>query len=175
VEDILQKLDDHEIGLWHEVGQGDQWTPLGEFLTRRNEEQARQQLREREGQSTEGRAPGGALAPRSPGWPEAGRVELPPRPGPGRLAGSVGAVPLGPGQRNPAGKGRNRKLFIALGALLGFTGAHNFYAGYWGTGLVQAILAVGTTLLGFGFIVSWLWALVELLVVHTDAQGRRMK
>jgi TM2 domain-containing membrane protein YozV len=72
-------------------------------------------------------------------------------------------------------KGRNRKVFVVLGLLIGFTGAHNFYAGYWGTAVVQIILSGVTWALGFGIIIPWLWALIELVVVHSDARGNFMK
>src|SRR5207344_2131266 len=51
-------------------------------------------------------------------------------------AGGQTAGTLGPSKPT---KFRNRKLFMALGLLLGFTGAHNFYAGYWGTALLQIL------------------------------------
>jgi TM2 domain-containing membrane protein YozV len=165
LEEILRQLDDHEIGLWHEIGQNDQWTPLGEFLTKRKAEQAREQIQARERQLDQASPPGN-IPTRLPSTPPA-PVNRP------FAAAAPVARPITPAP--PSGKARNRKLFVALGAVLGFTGAHNFYAGYWGTGLFQAILSIGTTLLGFGFIVSWLWALVELIVVSFDAQGRPMK
>ena len=174
LEEILRQLDDHEIGLWHEVGEGDRWIPLGEYLANRKREQERAEEQNRERQLADARAPAQHVATGSAGGPGASRVVLPPPAATTRPPGTARAIPQSAGQVNGPGKARNRKLFIGLGALLGFTGAHNFYAGYWGTGIVQAVLAIGTTLLGFGFIVSWLWALIELLVVNTDARGRPM-
>lgn len=163
LEEILRQLDDHEIGLWHEIGQGGQWTTLGEYLeaekrSGQDAEQAKQITKSRQLLPGPQPAPGARPAPET--------------------AGLNSAQGLGAGRANlpagPTAPGRNLKLFILLGALFGYTGAHNFYAGYWGTALVQVLLTAATMLLGFGFFVSWLWALIELLVVHTDARGRPM-
>jgi TM2 domain-containing membrane protein YozV len=62
-------------------------------------------------------------------------------------------------------------VFIAAGFLLGFLGAHNFYAGYRSTAIAQLLLTGVLFSLGFGLIATWLWALLELLVVHSDHRG----
>ena len=167
LDDVLHQLDQHEIGLFHELGQGSQWTTLGEFLEaeKRSREEAdnarqlaktRQPLPEPQAVASARPAPVTALRPGS-------------GPGQGLTPGNASLPPAA------ATAGKNLKLFILLGLLFGYTGAHNFYAGYWGTALVQVLLTAGTFLLGFGFIVSWVWALIELLVVHTDAGGRPMR
>ena len=69
---------------------------------------------------------------------------------------------------------KSRGVFIILGLLLGCLGIHNFYAGYNGKGAVQLII---TRLLGWvivGFVVTAVWALIEVCTVTVDAQGNRM-
>lgn len=157
---ILQMLDDREIGTWHEVQYQGRWMALDDLL----------QLRERERQLR--------LTPPPVVRMASGPVEVP-RPtagGPAPVAASVvtamAAIPAAvPARFRP----RSYRLFAALGLLLGFTGAHNFYAGYWGTAVAQVILTVLTWWLGFGIIAAWLWAWLELLLVHTDRRGVRME
>ena len=57
-------------------------------------------------------------------------------------------------------------LYRVLAFFCGGIGAHNFYAGRLGRGLVQILL--GWT----G--ISWIWALVEMFTVKEDANGRPM-
>jgi TM2 domain-containing membrane protein YozV len=69
---------------------------------------------------------------------------------------------------------KSRGVFIILGLLLGYLGIHNFYAGYYGRGLIQVGI---TALLGWlyvGFVITIVWALIELITVKTDAQGNAM-
>jgi TM2 domain-containing membrane protein YozV len=65
-------------------------------------------------------------------------------------------------------------VFAFLAIALGFVGAHNFYARQWLTGLLQLLLSIATSLMGFGIIASWLWAMVEALVVRKDGSGAEM-
>ena len=69
---------------------------------------------------------------------------------------------------------RRRLVFALLAVLLGFSGAHNYYARQWLTGLLQLLLSVATFLLGFGIIASWIWALIEAVMVRRDANGEEM-
>ena len=157
---ILQMLDDHEIGTWHEVQYQGRWLALEELL----------QVRERERQPR--------LAPPPAVRMAAAPVEVP-RPtagGPAPVAAATTVAPAANLAEAPARfRPRSYRLFAALGLLLGFTGAHNFYAGYWGTAVAQVILTVLTWWLGFGIIAAWLWAWLELLLVHTDRRGVRME
>jgi hypothetical protein len=152
LDEILRQLDDREIGLWHEIGQAGQWTVLGEYL-------------EAEKRSEQAEPAKPVLRARS---------RIPPRIG--DTPASAAAPNSAPAnlQPSPIPRFRSLKLFIVLGVLLGYTGAHNFYAGYWGTAIVQLLLTVATIMLGFGFFVAWFWALIELFVVYTDARGRPM-
>ena len=67
---------------------------------------------------------------------------------------------------------RSKLTFLLLGCFLGEFGVHNFYAGYTGRGVAQLL----TTLLtcGVGFVITWVWSLVEICVVTVDADGNEM-
>lgn len=74
----------------------------------------------------------------------------------------------------------NKSKLVAglLGILFGSLGVHNFYLGYTGKGIAQLLL----TLLSFGllFIVSYVWGLVEGIMIltgsiETDAKGNELK
>lgn len=153
--DVMTQLREHRISVYHEVEVDGAWTPLKEVLDRL----ARERVAAPPARPVEG----------------AGRVEpgrrghaMPPGPG---AAGS----PPPRGVASPvAGARRSRKLFVAAGLLLGFLGVHNFYAGYRGTALVQCVVTVILATLGFGIFASWVWAWIELVVVHTDARGHRL-
>ena len=163
--ELQQKLADHEIGLWHEIGHAGEWTTLGEFL----EQQDREPV---------------AAAP----LPAPTREVEPPAVQPQRVRVSPATSPATTSAREAASEpindplplvagpaAKSLKWFVALGALLGFSGAHNFYAGYRGTAIAQLALTGVTLALGFGLILSWLWALIELVIVHSDARGIQMR
>lgn len=145
---VMQKLDDHEIGVWHEVQHGGEWMTLEEIFARERKEKQRDMVS------------ASAAAPVDSGP----RVPVPP-PVPAMLSKPIATSKFRP---------KKMKWFAALGFTLGFVGAHNFYAGYWGTAVAQLLLTVVTVALGFGIFAAWLWAMIELLLVHTDWRGVRM-
>lgn len=63
---------------------------------------------------------------------------------------------------------KNRLAFILLGIVLGIFGAHNFYAGYYKTAIIQLCL----TVLSFFFAapVTAVWAIVEVCTVDRDSR-----
>jgi TM2 domain-containing membrane protein YozV len=61
-----------------------------------------------------------------------------------------------------------------LALLTGFLGLHNFYARHWLTGIIQLLISVASSLLGFGVIAPWIWAMVEAIVVHQDGDEMEM-
>ena len=68
---------------------------------------------------------------------------------------------------------KSRLIYILLALFLGIFGVHNFYAGYWGKGLIQLLL----TLLSL-FLLSlivYIWVVVEVITVKTDASGQAMR
>ena len=80
---------------------------------------------------------------------------------------------------------KSRGVYIILGILFGAFGFHNFYSGHNLSGGIK----IGTILLAFvldaatSFYTGWslvalviceLWALLEIMVVSTDASGNKM-
>ncbi len=64
---------------------------------------------------------------------------------------------------------KSRTTFIVLGIFLGWLGIHNFYGGYTGKAIGQLCLTVLT--LGYGGLISWVWALIEVCIIDKDSQG----
>jgi TM2 domain-containing membrane protein YozV len=69
-------------------------------------------------------------------------------------------------------------VYIILGLAFGCLGFHNFYAGYYGKGASQFVLAIigltigiatGTEIIGLA--ITGLWALVDICTVTEDAEG----
>jgi len=73
----------------------------------------------------------------------------------------------------PDPNAKNRSTFIVLGALLGFFGAHNFYAGYKRKAVMQLCLTAFT--LGFAGIMTWVWAVIDVCTVDRDSTGVKFK
>jgi TM2 domain len=69
---------------------------------------------------------------------------------------------------------KRRAIATALGLILGAVGAHRFYLGFYGIGLMQAAVTLATG--GFGVV----WGFVEGFLLFTghinkDAKGRPLK
>ena len=64
---------------------------------------------------------------------------------------------------------KKRVTFVLLGIFLGVFGVHNFYAGYMRKGAAQLCLTLFTFF--YGAIVSWIWAIVEVCMIHKDFDG----
>ena len=92
----------------------------------------------------------------------------------------VAAPPTGADFRSapaPVAGGKHvpkRWIFVTLGLLFGFLGAHDFYAQHWIRGVL--LLGIGLLLwrLDWGIIWPWLWAIGEIIVTKVDGKGRRM-
>jgi TM2 domain-containing membrane protein YozV len=69
---------------------------------------------------------------------------------------------------------KSRGLFIILGLFLGCLGVHNFYAGYYAKGAVQVAITLVLGWIIVGFVITALWALIEIITVTADADGQRM-
>jgi TM2 domain-containing membrane protein YozV len=69
---------------------------------------------------------------------------------------------------------KSRGVFIILGLLFGCLGIHNFYAGYYRRGAIQVVITAVLGWLYVGFVITIVWALIELITVKTDAQGNPM-
>jgi TM2 domain-containing membrane protein YozV len=163
LEEINRLLDDHTIGMGHEIQYEEKWITVEEFLVSRK--QAAPVAR-----SPEPRAPVPAPSP---------AVTLPPKSRP-PVASAPGkpqkhGQPFTPAAKQaPVRSPRRRLVYALLGIGFGFSGLHNYYARHWLTGLLQLLLSLATLLLGFGIIAPWLWALVEAVVVRKDGYGMEM-
>ena len=67
-------------------------------------------------------------------------------------------------------KRKMKAVYVVLGFFLGSIGVHNFYAGYKRRAIAQLLI----TVLSFGYLllVSWAWAIVEIIMVNDDASDR---
>jgi hypothetical protein len=157
VAEINRMLDDHEIGMGHEILYEDEWITVEEFLTNLRKAAAPPAPRPRTAVPTIALAPLAATVPAEKGSPVRVKVSL--TPGVERTSGANQGSP------------RYRLLFAFLAVLAGFSGAHNFYARQWLTGMLQLLLSVATYLMGFGIVAAWLWAMVEAVVVRHDGHG----
>jgi TM2 domain-containing membrane protein YozV len=163
VSEINRQLDEHEIGMGHEIFCQDKWITLEEFLAP---------------------APKPAVptpAQPTPSLPPAPTVASPPAPtttptsrersSPVRIKVSVSSPTARTDGTTLDRPPRHRLVFALLGVFAGFVGLHNFYAGQWLTGLLQLLLSIATFLMGFGVIASWLWAMAEAIIVRKDGDG----
>ncbi len=66
-----------------------------------------------------------------------------------------------------------RLIYIVLAIFLGALGIHNFYAGRNKQGLIQLLI----TVLSFGMlgIISWVWAIFDIITVTTDGAGNPLE
>jgi TM2 domain-containing membrane protein YozV len=106
-------------------------------------------------------------------WVPAGSV-------PELFAGAPPPMPPASGLASaPASPELKSKLAAGLlGILVGTLGIHNVYLGYTNRGLAQLLITVLTC--GFGSMVTWVWGLVEGIMILTgsidrDAQGRPLR
>ena len=69
---------------------------------------------------------------------------------------------------------KQRIVYVLLALFLGCLGIHNFYAGYTGKGVAQLLITIFTWWLIIPVFGVAIWAIVEAIVVETDAQGCKM-
>jgi TM2 domain-containing membrane protein YozV len=157
--EINRMLDEHDIGMGHEILHQGKWIVLEEFFA--------------------------ATATPSAPAPEPAKVDIfkrqavtfAPREKKRALSFKVSVASDSEEEAEPAASAarpRNRMVFAFLAICLGFLGIHNFYARQWLTGLLQVLLSIATSLMGFGIIAPWLWAMIEALVVRKDGDGIEM-
>jgi len=154
ISEINRMLDDHEIGMGHEILYQEKWITLEEFFT------ASQKIAAAAAQQPK-TIPIATVAPLRTQKSRDKESAFPIK---------VSVVPAVAGEGYP----RYRLLFAFLALIAGYVGAHNFYSRQWLTGLLQLLLSIATFLMGFGIIASWLWAMVEALVVRRDGNGVEM-
>ena len=170
VSEINRLLDEHEIGMGHEILSGGKWITLEEFFASPPKPSA---LPPAQPPSSP------PLAAKSP-WPTIpgptltlqGRTSPPPAKA--TVSKPADLPQARPDSKAPGVRPRHRLVFALLGVFLGFLGTHNFYARQWLTGLLQLLLSVATYLMGFGIIATWIWAVVEAVVVRKDGDGLEM-
>lgn len=112
-----------------------------------------------------------------PQGPAAGPIPPPPPPPPGGTGVApppqTGALPQVPAAAPvyyiPPPQPKTRVVFVLLGIFLGALGIHNFYAGYIKKAALQLCLTLLTV--GWGAVVSWPWAIIEICVINKDAEG----
>jgi TM2 domain/Prokaryotic RING finger family 1 len=73
----------------------------------------------------------------------------------------------------PDANAKNRTTFIVLGVLLGFVGAHNFYAGYKKKAIGQLCITVLSA--GFASPMTWIWAAIDVCTIDRDSDGRHFR
>lgn len=94
----------------------------------------------------------------------------------GMQAGQHMGMPMGQGQMMMMPENPPKQLLVGvlLALFLGVFGVHNFYLGHTGRGVAQLLITVLT--LGIGSIITWVWSLIELIMMATgslhDADGR---
>lgn len=64
---------------------------------------------------------------------------------------------------------KSRLAYILLGIFLGCWGIHNFYAGYNNKAIIQLLISIVSC--GFLTWVSFIWAIVDIVTITTDANG----
>lgn len=189
IQEINRKLDEHEIGLGHEIHHQGKWISLEEFFAASKQTAVA-------GSKTVQRATLPQLGTEAlPNLAQSAGVS-PSEVAPAPLAGRTSAATVHPSnpmnaaifprseaspqpvasesRPAPATRPRQRLVYALLGVFLGFLGLHNYYARHWLTGLLQLLLSIATYLLGFGIIAPWLWALVEAVIVRKDGNGMDM-
>ena len=69
---------------------------------------------------------------------------------------------------------KNRVAYVLLGLFLGGLGVHNFYAGYPRRAAAQLATTFFSWMLfsnGYGTLIVWIWAIVEICVISKDSDG----
>lgn len=76
-----------------------------------------------------------------------------------------------PYQQMVARPPKSRVSYILLGLFLGGFGVHNFYAGYSGRGVAQLLIVIFIGWLIIPLFFIWVWVIIEIIAVKTDAYG----
>lgn len=87
----------------------------------------------------------------------------------GQSIGAMQPFPRQSFQQNPP---KSKTSYILLGLFLGGVGVHDFYAGYTTRGIIKLCITIVT--LGYGGIISSIWALIDICTIRQDAFGQPM-
>jgi len=82
----------------------------------------------------------------------------PPPPPPAQTGTQAGAMSFDSRAKSKVAAG-------VLGILVGALGIHNFYLGYTGKGIAQLLITLLTC--GYGACISWIWGLIEGILILT--------
>ncbi len=67
---------------------------------------------------------------------------------------------------------KERIIYVLLALFLGTFGVHNFYAGYSNTAVKQLLVTILTGwIFGIGVLITYIWAIVDIIQVTQDANG----
>ncbi len=76
-------------------------------------------------------------------------------------------APMGPAPIPPGYQPKSKLAAGLLGIFLGQLGVHNFYLGYTGKAVAQLLITLLTC--GFGALVTWVWGLIEGIMILTGS------
>ncbi|MDD4029230.1 MAG: TM2 domain-containing protein [Caldisericia bacterium] len=67
---------------------------------------------------------------------------------------------------------KERVIYVLLALFLGCFGVHNFYAGHTNTGIKQLLITLLLGwLFGIGALITFIWAIVDIIQVTHDGNG----
>ena len=70
-------------------------------------------------------------------------------------------------------KPKKKLIAVVLGATLGMFGIHNYYLGNNNKALAQLLVClIGSLLAGLGFVVAYVWAIVETVLIFTEKNDK---
>lgn len=69
---------------------------------------------------------------------------------------------------------KSRGVYITPALFFGFLGIHNFYAGYFGRGFAQLLTVLILGWFVVGFVIVFLWVIIECFTITVDGAGDRM-
>jgi len=69
---------------------------------------------------------------------------------------------------------KSRGVYIILALFFGLLGVHNFYAGFLGRGLTQLLIVLILGWVVIGFVIVFIWVVIECFTVTQDAAGDKM-
>lgn len=65
---------------------------------------------------------------------------------------------------------KSRKTYIILGIFFGALGIHNFYAERTGFAIGQLLVTILS--MGYLSVISWIWAIIDIIIVKKDGEGK---
>ncbi len=76
------------------------------------------------------------------------------------------------GQRCYTTRPKERVVYVILGIFLGVFGVHNFFAGYTKSAVAQLLITILLGwVIGIGFLITFIWSIVDVVTIAQDADG----